>query len=362
MDRRQFLQLGGTAAAVALSGTSLWSNSASKPQYGVWLGHYDTLEEWKRNLERMRKAGITMIIPNTPHEKLDALAQIVPLAKNEGLDVHVWRVCMLNANPLKDHPEWYGVSRSGKSTATNPPYVDYYRFMCPNREEVQQFLRGQITALAQVPDIKSVHLDYIRFPDVILPVGLWEKYHLVQDKEYPDFDFCYCNVCREKFRAQSGIDPLKLGDDAPANEAWVKFRWNSITNIVGGFYDIAHANGKKLTAAVFPTPDIAHKLVRQDWVNWKTDELMPMMYNGFYKEPVTWVADATKQGVSALHGSNNQLGAKLLHSGVYIPDLTPDEMETATKLALANGASGVVYFDARALTDAHWTRLARITA
>jgi hypothetical protein len=50
-----------------------------------------------------------------------------------------------------------------------------------------------------------------------------------------------------------------------------------------------------------------------------------------------------------------------LYSGVFIPSLTPDEMETATSVSLAAGAAGVVYFDARAMSDAHWQRLGAIT-
>ncbi|HEX6559497.1 MAG TPA: hypothetical protein VF021_08540, partial [Longimicrobiales bacterium] len=179
MNRKTFLKLLGAATAVGVNGLEAFARPGPRPQFGMWMGNnYKTAEEWKRAFERMRKAGITMVLPNTPHEKLATLDMIVPAARNEGIDVHVWRVAMLNTGPLQEHPEWYGVSRSGHSTAVKPPYVDYYRFLCPNRPEVQQYLRAQIRQLADVPGIKSVHLDYIRFPDVILPVGLWSKYHL----------------------------------------------------------------------------------------------------------------------------------------------------------------------------------------
>ena len=236
MNRKEFLKLAGLAAAGLTSVDALYANLA-KPEFGVWIGgYYSTEDEWKRAFERMRKAGITVVLPNVSHEKLDVLNTIVPHAANEGLDVHVWRVVMMNPEPLERHPDWYAVSRAGSSTAVKPPYVDYYRFMCPSRQEVQEYLRKQIRALAAVQGIKAVHLDYIRFPDVILPVGLWPKYNLVQDKEYPDFDFCYCAVCRELFRKQTGLDPAKL-KDPPAHEAWVRFRWDAITRIVNRFHE-----------------------------------------------------------------------------------------------------------------------------
>lgn len=355
MDRKEFLKLTGLAAVGVTSLDALYANIV-KPQFGVWIDDdYTTGDEWKRAFERMRKAGITMVLPNVSHEKLKTLNTIVPLAADEGLDVHVWRVVMMNAQPLKEHPDWYAVSRSGHSTAVKPPYVDYYRFMCPSRPEVQEYLRAQIRELAAVPGITSVHLDYIRFPDVILPVGLWQKYNLVQDKEYPDFDFCYCEVCREQFRAQTGLDPLKL-EDPPANLAWVQFRWNAITNLVADFYEDVRAHGKQLTAAVFPTPSLARQLVRQDWVNWPIDGLMPMIYHNFYEKTVPWIGSATADGVRALGGT------KPLYSGVFIPSLTPDETQAATRVSLTAGAAGVIYFDARALTDAHWQKLAAVTA
>ena len=350
------MKLASAAALTGLSNKALLAKSSSpkKQQYGMWLGIDKSDEELKRLFERMRKSGITMILPNTPHEKIDRLHTLVPAAADEGLDVHAWRPTMVNEDPLETHPEWYGISRSGKSAATNPPYVNYYHFLCPNRVEVEDFLRTRMRTLAEVPGIKSVHLDYIRFPDVILPVGLWKTYHLVQDREYHDFDFCYCAVCRDAFKTKTGIDPLSLGDDAPANQEWVKFRWDSITSLVSKFYDDVHARGKLLTGAVFPTPAIARKLVRQDWVNWQIDAVMPMMYHSFYEQPVSWIGDATREDVSALEHK------RPLYSGVYIPALTPDEMQTATSLALANGADGVVYFDAGSMTDAQWQRLARI--
>ena len=355
MDRKAFLKLAGLAAAGMTRLDALYANPV-KPQFGVWIGgYYTTGDEWKRAFERMRKAGITMVLPNVSHEQLETLNTIVPLAANEGLAVHVWRVVMMNAQPLQDHPDWYAVSRSGHSTAVKPPYVDYYRFMCPSRAEVQEYLRAQMRELAAVPGIKSVHLDYIRFPDVILPVGLWQKYNLVQDQEYPDFDFCYCEVCRELFRAQTGLDPLRL-EDPPANDAWVRFRWTAITNLVDRIYEDVHAHGKQLTAAVFPTPLLARQLVRQDWVNWRSDGLMPMIYHNFYNETVPWIGSAAADGVRALGATTP------LYSGVFIPSLTPDEMQTATTVSLAAGAAGVIYFDARAFSAAHWQKLATLTA
>ena len=99
------------------------------------------------------------------------------------------------------------VSREGKSCLEHPPYVPYYKWLCPTREGARVHVRERIERVAADPAVDGVHLDYVRFPDVILPLGLWDKYGLVQDHEMPEYDFCYCEACRDDFRDQTGLDP-----------------------------------------------------------------------------------------------------------------------------------------------------------
>ena len=55
------------------------------------------------------------------------------------------------------------------------PYVAYYKFMCPTRQPVRRQLEKQLRELARLKGVAGVHLDYIRYPDVILPVALWQR-------------------------------------------------------------------------------------------------------------------------------------------------------------------------------------------
>jgi uncharacterized lipoprotein YddW (UPF0748 family) len=218
--------------------------------------------------------------------------------------------------------------------------------MCPSRDEVREYLRGVVGQLAAVDGITSIHLDYIRYPDVILPVALWPKYDLVQDKEYPQFDYCYCEVCRERFRKIANTDPKSIVDP-PSHRAWVQYRYDTITRVVAELAEIAHRGGKLLTAAVFPTPTIARSLVRQEWTRWTLDAVLPMIYNGFYKEAVPWVERATKEGVTALGGRIP------LYAGLYVPDLSPADLATAIDLAYSAGATGISVFQGNTLTSEH---------
>ena len=371
MDRNTFIKLMG-AGAVGMAGGA-WmgcradegkpggaaSTQALAPERAIkhwaWMGEGGegwTLDQWKQELGRMREAGISAVLF---HEGISILTDLIPAARQVGMEVHIWNVTMREGGLQETHPEWYVVNREGDSAGVKPAYVDYYKFMCPSREPVQQFLAEQIGALAQIEGVTSVHLDYIRYPDVILPVALWPRYNLVQDKEYPAFDYCYCDVCRAAFKEQTGLDPLEL-DDPPSHEAWLQYRYDTITRTVNRLAEVVHGHGKQLTAAVFPTPDIARSLVRQEWTKWNLDAVLPMIYHSFYNEPVAWVGEATREGVEALAGRCP------LYSGLFVPELTPDELAQAAELSLANGAEGIVLFQGRTPTDAHWQKLAPVLA
>ena len=369
MDRKDFLTLLGTGA-IGLAGGSLLRCNTDAPdnapavpaetpaperaiKHWAWMGQGNegwTLDEWKQQLGRMRAAGISAVLF---HEGIKILPDLVPAALQEGVEVHIWNVTMMEGGLEAEHREWYVVNRKGESAAEKPAYVPYYKFMCPSREPVRQFLVDQIGTLAQMEGVTSIHLDYIRYPDVILPMALWPKYDLVQDKEYPEFDYCYCDVCRAAFKQQTGLDPLEL-DDPPADEAWLQYRYDTITRVVNTLADVVHGHGKQLTAAVFPTPTIARTLVRQEWPKWNLDAVLPMVYHSFYNEDVAWVGEAIREGVEALAGRIP------LYSGLFVPELNPDELAQAAEAALTNGAHGIVLFQGRTPTDEHWAKLADV--
>jgi len=349
VTRREFLAA-LSAAAVTGAHASAQTDGRRLKNWAWMRGAVPPLDEWRGQLSAMKAAGIdAILITGSP----EFFQRIIPPARAEGVDLHAWFPTMMRGESAQAHPEWYAVSRAGVSTAVKPPYVPYYKFMCPSRDEVRQYLAGVVRDLAGVEGLVSVHLDYIRYPDVILPVALWPKYNIVQDKEYPPYDFCYCDVCRARFKKASGVDPTEIADPA-ANRAWLQYRYDTITEVVSLLADEAHARRKLLTAAVFPTPAIARALVRQDWTKWKVDAVLPMIYNGFYKEDVAWVERATREGVQALGGRIP------LYSGLYVPDLPPADLAEAARRAFAGGASGVSVFQGNTLTPGHWAALSAV--
>jgi hypothetical protein len=301
-------------------------------------------------------------------------------AHASGLEFHRW-IWTLNRNGdtwvRENHPEWFTVSREGKSSLTDPPYVDYYRWLCPTRPEVRAYLTASITEVARDPRVDGIHLDYIRHCDVILPRGLWSKYDLVQDREYPRFDYCYCEACREEYSSRSGVDPLELPDPA-SDLQWRRFRWDSVTGLVrelaqgvhgvppvpaGEAHDTTGRSrtpstgsvlrpmgpGKPISAAVFPTPSIARNLVRQAWDEWPLDAFFPMLYHEFYEEDVAWIGRGVEEGLRRLeeeHRSGGSGARPGLFAGLYLPTLNRDgNRNQAVEVACGAGAQGVSFFE-----------------
>lgn len=175
------------------------------------------------------------------------------LVREAGLELHPWMWTTNRGEPeLRGaHPDWFMVSRSGNSCVDHPPYVDYYRWVSPFHPSVRAYLRERVDEIAAHPAVNGVHLDYVRFPDVILPRGLWEKYGLDQTEELPDFDFDYSHAARSAYREFAGVDPLHL-DDPAHDQRWLHFRYGAITQLVSQLTAVAHARSKQTTAAVFP--------------------------------------------------------------------------------------------------------------
>ena len=355
MDRRQFLQV-GSAGAVGLAAPASVARRAQpgtgRPdgKHWVWVRGDRSMGDWRTVLGTARDAGITAALIDASAE---SLTEAVEVGNELGMDVHAWMITMMEGNQEMAHPEWYAISREGHSTATHPPYVNYYKFMCPTRPAVRQHKVERARQRLAVPGLAGLHLDYIRYPDVILPSALWSVYDIVQDREYPPYDYCYCEVCRETFASRTGIDPLKL-DDPSQNAAWLQFRYDTIVEMVNALSQTAHAAGVEVTAAVFPSPSIARRLVRQDWPRWPLDAVFPMVYNGFYEEGTDWIEPTVREGVTAL-------GGRLpLYAGLYVPDLNPAGLAEAARRALAGGADGIAVFEGVGPTPDHWAALGEV--
>lgn len=320
-------------------------------KFWTWITALEerTDESFEEEFSKYSDNGIDAILINT-HASAEMLGRLVPIAKRFDLEVHAWLFTVNRPGDsiAEQHPEWYAVSRDGKSSFDNPPYVGYYKWLCPTREASRNHILSLVENLAKVDGVASVHLDYIRYSDIFLPISLLPKYDLVQNEELPQFDFCYCDVCVAEFEKTHHKRPRDFENPAIDME-WKIFRLNRVKAIVDEAYVIAHENNKDLTAAVFPYPEMADHMVRQRWDKWNVDAVLPMIYNSFYEEEVDWIGFATKQGVEDLKGKDTSL-----HTGIYVPTLTSEQVAQAITQAKQNGASGVSFFDGPAITEEQW--------
>lgn len=343
MNKRHFLKslgLGSIALAQAPLVSSAGSAAAVAPRkitHRVWINpdHKDSEAVLRERYTAYKQAGISDLFfeaDSEPHFRI---------ARQQGLKAHRWMWTMNQGDKtlLAAHPEWYSKNRKGESCADHPPYVDYYRWLCPSKPEVLEHLKKQVAGIVSRKEVDGFHLDYIRYPDVILPVNLWAKYGIDQSRELPEYDFCYCESCRALYKSRHGKDPLEL-EHPDQSPSWRRFRYDRINHIVNNLAAVAHQYKKPISAAVFPTPEIAKRIVRQDWVNWDLDAVMPMIYHGFYRESVSWIGTAVEEGVKALHGKFP------LYAGLFLPDFNGnyDDLAEAVKLATRYGAAGVSIF------------------
>lgn len=350
MDRREFLGIAAQAAlGIGLTNSmeAMTTMSAGSGIQGglrpplthrkfyVWDGVNGnaTTDALKAKYKALRERGVTGVFLGGGIDLRE-----FELVREAGLELHCWMWTTNRRDEWirKNHPDWYQVSRTGKSCYDNPPYVDYYRWVSPVIPGVQRYLEDRVAELAVQPAVNGVHLDYVRYPDVILPRGLWANYHLDQTNELPDYDFCYSPHTREAFKKATGRDPLEIADPAHDQE-WLHFRYDSVTALVKMLTKVVHGHGKQITAAVFPTPRLARKICRQDWDKWPLDAVCPMIYHSFYEEPVEWVGDMVLENIQAVNFP--------VIAGLYMPAMeTPNEFRQGLEYAFNNGASGVSLF------------------
>lgn len=290
---------------------------------------------------------------------IEIISRAAQFAKKYDIELHAW-IWTTNRTEMtlrKAHPEWYQVNAQGESCLDIKLYNrEHYRWLCPSHPEVTEYLKDRVRELAEIDGLAGIHLDFIRYPDVILPYGLHESRGVVQDKVYPLWDFCYCDNCRENFKKLTGIDPIEL-EDPTSNQEWMQYRWDLMSKMASDIAAEIKKCGKVASAAVFASPEESKKLVRQDWANFRNfDYLFPMIYHKFYDFDDPWVETATREGVEALKAANNS--AKLC-SGLFVGHVPADRIPEFIKYVKDGGSNGICFFSLEGINHApdYWTKL-----
>jgi len=267
------------------------------PMFWTWLDYRPGMN-FDSICTVMEETGLDGVILNAPSP--DDYREAIPIAHTHGIEVYAWLWTMNlehdRGRILKEHPEWFSVNRNGESLADKKAYVDYYKFMCPALPEVREHIKKKIVAYCEVEGLNGIAIDYHRFVDVILPTTLWSKYDVVQDHEYPEFDYGYHPAMIKLFMEKHGYDPREL-EDPSSDDTWLQFRCDQITEVANEIAEVVHSYGKVMAASPFPTPAMSRKMVRQDWGKWNLDIVFPMAYHGFYTGDASFISDCMIEDV-----------------------------------------------------------------
>lgn len=311
------------------------------PMFWTWLDYRPGMN-MDSICQVMNQIGLDGLILNAPTP--DDYRVAIPIAHKYGIEVYAWLWTMNLEHDrdeiIKDHPDWFSVNRKGESLVDTKAYVDYYKFMCPALPEVREHIKSKIRAYCEVEGLNGIAIDYHRFVDVILPTTLWPMYGIVQDKEYPEWDYGYHPEMIRLFQEKYGYDPREQEDPSQDME-WLQFRCDQITEVANEIAEVVHSYGKVMAASPFPTPAMSRQMVRQDWGKWNLDIVFPMVYHNFYTGDVSFIEDCTIDNVKQKKSTTT------LYCGMTATD--GDEMFECMDAALNNGAEGIAIFTIHSL-------------
>lgn len=314
------------------------------PLFWTWLDYRPAMN-FDSICAVMSETGIDGVMLNAPTP--DDYRQAIPVARKYGIEVYAWLWTMNlehgRDSIVKAHPEWLSVNRKGESLADHRAYVDYYKFLCPALPEVRAFLKDKVKAYCEVEGLNGIAIDYHRLVDVILPTTLWPRYGIVQDREYPEWDYGYHPAMIRKFRELHGYDPREQ-EDPSTDEKWLQFRCDQITEVANEIAGVVHSYGKKMGASPFPTPAMSRRMVRQDWGKWDLDIVFPMVYHTFYTGDVSFISDCTIDNVKTKNPATSLYCGMMATNGPAMFD--------CMDAALNNGAEGIAIFTVGSLRSA----------
>jgi uncharacterized lipoprotein YddW (UPF0748 family) len=129
--------------------------------------------------------------------------------------------------------------------------------------------------LVRYPEFDGLHLDYIRYPDV-LPFVPGSRFGV-------GLDFGYGAPTRARFKAETGLDAA-FGASSKVSNRWDRWRREQVTRLVAAIRAAADdvRPGVALSAAVWTYADRAYLALGQDWRGWVSEGLVdfavPMAY------------------------------------------------------------------------------------
>lgn len=306
-----------------------------QPRFWTW-GGYNPNKNWDSLFTKMVSHGFKGLLISADSA---ALEKIIPIADKHGIHVHawIWSINGASAEVKEKHPDWFSVNRLGYSVLDSMAYVKHYNFLCPIVPGAREYIKDKYRKLLNIKGLKGISMDYHRFVDVILPEKLWSKYDIIQDKEYPQWDYGYHPMMISEFKKEFGYSPLDL-EDPSTDDKWLQFRCDQVTSLANEIADLARESGKMITASPFPTPKMSRKMVRQDWGKWELDLAFPMIYYGCYTDDINFIDDCVQECLTDKYPSTE------IYCGLFTANFKEHSIVEGARRAFKNGAKGVAVY------------------
>jgi len=235
----------------------------------------------------------------------DPLAMYLEEGRKAGIQIHAWlnthyswsseELPKSPEHVVNKHPEWLMRTIENKVTFTGGKETEG-AYTCPSNPEVKEHVKNCFLDVVKNYDVAGVNFDFVR---------------------YPSPDYCYCDGCLSRFKAQMDkeLSPEKIAELAASKERlayqsafpeqYDQFRRDQITDLVSRIYREAHAIKPNIivSADTFPAYEDANNRRFQDWKLWLKmgilDLLCPMAYA---QDTGTW----TKHVEDAVKNSNGR--------------------------------------------------------
>ncbi|MCY0869996.1 MAG: family 10 glycosylhydrolase [Firmicutes bacterium] len=311
---------------------------------GVWWRPADArAQDSLRELLEMRVTDVC-VWAEPFIERVSEWHELRRQVQEVGIRFHTWitvnhHYAQVFRELLTRHPEWLAYDRAGNSSV-DKPLAGIQVWPCPAnvaRREADWALWRPLIAGAD-----GLHLDYIRYPDGFRFGAKPE----IGRHEVAEQSYCYCPSCRQAFAADHALDPMTIDVEARGDDfrAWQRWRQDRIVEQVAWYRDrLSEVSAEAMmSAAVFPTPDIARENVQQDWARFAAslDFVCPMIYaKQFWGQPVSWTQAAVVQARKEVP-SRIRIVAGIGPHDSYLPA----ELAEAAVAGRAGGADGEMIF------------------
>jgi uncharacterized lipoprotein YddW (UPF0748 family) len=297
----------------------------------------------------------------------DPLADLIAAAHAGGLRVHAW-VNVLSLSTNREAPilrdlgrDAVLVDQAGRSILdypgldVPPPDRRYYRmgtpavWLDPAAPGVAERLAATFAELAARYELDGLHLDYIRYPDV-LPFAPGSRYGV-------GLDLGHGEATRERFRRETGLEPPSPPDRLGNADAWDAWRRDHVTRLVARIRDAARAARPSLalSAAVWSFADRAYLSAGQDWRRWLEEGILD------FAVPMAYTLDSRLFRYQAAELAQAAPADRIwLGIGVWLFAKRPVGALEQLRMAREAGAAGDALFSWDAIADAPELRAALV--